>query len=99
VSDAAFDGPVFVFTGELLGVGDGFRMRCAIGITLNGDGRHGNDRRIDKSLFHIVIFRLALSEIEPPAVIMDCNGDVIRIFERCRASVERGVIEVPFRRG
>src|SRR5262249_11377762 len=56
------------------------------------------DRRFSKPLFHIIIFCLAVGEIEPPTIIVDCNGDVIRILERSRTAVERGVIEVPFRR-
>ena len=51
-----------------------------------------------KPLFEIVVFRLAFSQSDPPAVIMDHDGDVIRVVEGRRGAIERGIIEVPFRR-
>src|SRR5437762_5687707 len=74
-------------------------MWCTIGIALERNSGHGDDRTLRKSLFQIVILRLAFSEAEPPAIIVDHDGDVIRIIERCRAAVECGVIEFPLRRG
>src|SRR5208282_578907 len=41
----------------------------------------------------------AFSQAEPPAVVMDHDGDVVRIVEGRRAAIERGVVELPFRRG
>ena len=49
-------------------------------------------------LFQIVIFRLAFGQAEPPAVIVDHDGDVIRVVEGRRAAIERGIVEVPLRR-
>jgi hypothetical protein len=46
----------------------------------------------------MIVFRLAFSKSEPPAVIVDCNRDVIRIVEGGGAAVEGDVIEVPFGR-
>src|SRR5580700_10499158 len=43
VPDAARDGPVRIFAGELLGVGAGLRMRRAVGVAFHGDGGHGDD--------------------------------------------------------
>ena len=51
-----------------------------------------------KPLFQIVVFRLAFGQTEPPAVVVDDDGDVIRIVEGRRAAIERGVVEVPLRR-
>ena len=98
VPDAALDDPVRIFAGEFLGIGAGVRVWCAIGITFKGDGGHGDDRTFGKPLFQIVIFRLAFSQAEPPAVIMDHDGDVIRVVEGRRAAIERGIVEVPLRR-
>jgi hypothetical protein len=42
-----------------------------IGITFNGNGRHGDDWAFGKPLFQIVIFRVAFSQVEAPAIIMD----------------------------
>ena len=73
-------------------------MRCAVGIAFKGNGGHGDNRAFGKPLFQIVIFRLTFGEAEPPAVIMDRDGDVIGIVEGGGAAIERGVIEVPLRR-
>src|SRR5258708_26192284 len=49
-------------------------------------------------LFHILIFRLAISQTKPPSVIVDDDADMIGIVEGCCATIKGGVIEVPFRR-
>src|SRR5713226_3829016 len=99
VPDAALDDPVRIFTREFLGIGTGVWMRRTIGITFKGNGGHGYDRTSGKPLLQIVIFRLAFSQCESPAIIMDHDADVIRIVEgRCTA-IEGCVIEIPFRRG
>ena len=46
---------------------------------------HGDDRTCGKPLFQIVIFRLAFSQAEPPAIIVDHDGDMIRVVEGRRA--------------
>src|ERR1700676_5213306 len=71
-------------------------MWCTIGITFKGNGRHGDDRAFGKPLFKNLIFRLAFSQTEPPAVIMDHDADMIRIVEGRCAALERGIVEVPF---
>ena len=79
--DAAFDDPVRIFAGEFLGIGAGIGVRCTVGIAFKGDGGHSDDRHFGKPLFQIVIFRLALSQAEPPAVIVDHDADVVRVVE------------------
>lgn len=49
------------------------------------------------SRFQIVVFCLALSEAEPPPVIVDHDTDVIGIVEGRSAALEGGIIELPFR--
>lgn len=95
---AALDRPVLVFAGEFLRVGAWIRVGRAIGVAFKGDRRHGDDRTFGKPLFQIVVFRLAFSEPEPPAVIVDHDGDVIGIVEGRCAAIERGIIEGPLRR-
>ena len=51
-----------------------------------------------KPLFQFVIFRFALGEADPPAVIVNHDSDMIGIVEGHGASIERGIIKVPFRR-
>ena len=97
MADAAGDEPMFIFPGEFFGVSAGVRVRGAIGITLEGDGRHRDDRECGKPLLQLVVFRLALSQAEPPAVVVDHDADVIRIVEGSGAAIECEIVEVPFR--
>ena len=73
-------------------------MWCAIGITFKRDGRHGDNRKFRKPLFKGVILRLAFGQADPPPVIVDHDADMVRIFKRRCATIECGVIEIPFRR-
>jgi len=54
-------------------------MGCPIRITFKGDRGYGNDRTRGKSLFQIVIFRLTFGDANPPAIVMDRDGDVVRV--------------------
>src|SRR5215469_10400908 len=94
--DTALDSPVLILALELFGIGAGGRVRRAISVTFESDGRHGNSRTLCQALFELVIFRLAFRQAEPPAIIMDYDTDVVRIVERLRGAVERGIVEVPF---
>src|SRR5262249_60793671 len=73
-------------------------MRRAIGMAFEGDGGHGDDRSLGEPLFNLVVLRLPFSQSKPPAIIMNRDGDVIRVLERRRAAIKGGVIEIPFRR-
>jgi hypothetical protein len=53
-------------------------------------------RTFGKTLFSIVISRLACRQAKPSAVIVDHDGDLIRIAEGSRAAIGRGSIEVSF---
>ena len=99
VSDAAVDRPVLVLAGEFPDVGARIRMWRAVGITLKRDGWHGDDGKLGKLLFEIVMLRLAFGQAEPPAIVVDHDRDMIGIFEGRSAAVKGGVVEVPSRRG
>src|ERR1044072_1428277 len=73
-------------------------MRCAVGITFEGNGGDGDAWKCGEPFFQVLVLRLAFSESEPPTIIMNHDADVIRIVERCCAPLERGIIELPFRR-
>ena len=73
-------------------------MQGPIGVTFKGNGGHGDGRKFRKPLFQIVIFRLTLSESDPPVIVMDDDRDVIRIVEGQCAAIERRVVELPLRR-
>src|SRR5918995_4391496 len=99
VPDAARDVPVLVLAGKPLRIGTGMRVRSAVRIAFERDGRHPDGGESGEPSFQIVVLRLAFSESEPPTVVMDHDADVIRVIESGRAAIERGVIELPLRRG
>src|SRR5204863_4307082 len=59
VPDPAGNQPVFILARKFFRVSGRLWMRCAIGITLQGDSRHTDDRCGGEALFEIVILRLA----------------------------------------
>src|SRR6202453_2603882 len=61
--------------------------------------RYCDDGPLSEFLFQIVVFPLAVGEVEPPAVIVDHDGYVVRVVEGRRAAVEGRLVEVPFGRG
>src|SRR5215472_15866898 len=87
-----------VLARKFLGVRTGVRVWCAIDVTFQGDGRHGDGRSLGELLFYIIIFGLACSQAEPPAVIVNHNAHMIRIVERRRCTLECRVIERPLGR-
>ena len=52
------DDPVRILARELVGVGAGFRVGCAIGVPPQYDGGHGDDGAFRKSLFQCIESRL-----------------------------------------
>ena len=98
VPNATLDEPVLVPAREFVRVRAGFQVRCAIGITFERNSRDGDDGALRERLFKLGIFRLTLSQAEPPAVIVDDDVDVIRIIEGRGAAVERGVVKLPLGR-
>ena len=73
-------------------------MRRAIGIPFKGNRGDGDDRGFGKPLFQFVVFRLALGQALPPAIIVNHDCDMIRIVEGRCAAIERGIVKVPLRR-
>src|SRR5260370_34033061 len=65
-------------------------------ISLKSNAGSCDVRTFSEPLFQLVIFRLAFSQSEPPAIIMDHDADMIRIVEGRCAAIERGIVEVPF---
>lgn len=96
VTNAAFDEPVRIFTREFTSVGASVGVWCTIGVSFHGNCWHSDDRRFGKPLFQIVIFWFALSQVESPTVIMNCDADVVWVLKSRCAAVESGIIEVPF---
>ena len=99
VPDIALNDPVLVFARKFPGVGAAVRVWCTVGIAFKSYGRYGDERPLGKPLLQVIIFRLAFSQAEPPAVVVDDDVDVVRVLEGCRRPIERCVVEVPLRRG
>ena len=67
-------------------------MWCPVGIPFKRDRGDGDDRCCSKSLFQIVVLPFAVSQAKPPPTIMDHDGDVVRVGERCRRASKCGII-------
>src|SRR5262245_62151478 len=80
VAYAPVDGTVRVLAGELGRVRAGIGVWRSVGIALEGNGGHGDDRRFGQSLFQIVVLRLAFGQALPPAVVVDDDGDVVGVI-------------------
>jgi len=74
-------------------------MGRTVGVALERDGGHGDDRTTGEPFLELVVFSLAFGQPQPPAIVMKSDGDVIRVVEGRCAAIEGGVVEVPLRRG
>jgi hypothetical protein len=68
-------------------------MRRAVGIALEGDGGNRDHRELGEPSFEAVVLRLAFDKTEPPTVVVNDDGDVVRIVEGRCAAIEGGVVE------
>ena len=98
MSNATVNESVRILTREFFGVGTGIRMRRTIGITFKSNRWDGYNRACRKSSFEVIIFPFTFSEAKTPAVIVNHDGNVIRILKSSRAAIKGRIIEVPFRR-
>jgi len=85
VPHAAGDEPVLIFSREFAAISRGFRMGRAVGVAFHSDRGYCDDGPLGEFLFQIVVFPLAVGEVEPPAVIVDHDGHVVRVVEGRRA--------------
>src|SRR5206468_10706181 len=73
-------------------------MGRTVGVTLERNGGHGDHRTFGESFLELVVFSLAFSQAQPPAIVVNRDRDVIRVVEGRRAAIEGDVVEVPLRR-
>src|SRR6185436_9481161 len=78
VTNAAFDEPMRVLACEPVGVGRALRVRRSIGVALERDRGHMDDRARAQSLLQLVELRLARGQAESPAIVVDHDADVVR---------------------
>src|SRR5262245_35521708 len=74
-------------------------MWSAVRVAFKRDRGHGNVWELGEPSLERVLLRLAVGEPEAPPIVVNRNGDVIRIVEGSRRPIERSVIEIPLRRG
>jgi hypothetical protein len=98
VSDAAADQAMRVFACEFLRVGTAIGMRRAVAIALKCDSGDSDRRRLSKPFFKIVVFGFAIRKAHAPAIIVDHDANMVRVFEGRCCAIERSIVEVPFRR-
>src|SRR5262249_50083653 len=80
VADAGED-PVRVLAGVLLRVRGAVRERF-VEVAADGHGGNGDLRSLEEPLLQRVVAALVVGEAEAPAVIVDDDGDVVRVRER-----------------
>src|SRR5215510_8111154 len=74
-------------------------MWSAVRVAFKRDRGHGYAWELGEPRLDRIVLRLSFGEPEAPPIVVDRNGDVIRIVEGSRRPIERGVIEIPLRRG
>jgi hypothetical protein len=84
VTDAAGELAVLVGAGEVLGVGGRLGMKRSISVAFERDGRNadggvGCELRLD-----LVVSGFTLCQLDPLAIAVDGNGDMVRVLERLR---------------
>ena len=83
---------------ELLLIGTSVRGG-PVEVAADGDRRHRDHGTFEQPRFQVAVLRLSFSEAQPPPVVVDDDVDVIGIVEGRGGALERGVVEVPLRRG
>src|SRR5262245_58365543 len=73
-------------------------MWSAVRVAFKRDRGHGNVWELGEPRLERIVLHLAFGEPEAPPIVVDRNGDVIRIVEGRRRPIERGVVEIPLRR-
>ena len=53
------------------------RVRRAVGIAFKGDCRHGDGWSLKQVLFKVVVLRFSLSQVEPPAIVVNDDGEAV----------------------
>src|SRR5262249_10370867 len=74
-------------------------MRRAIGITFKRNRRNSDHWTLRQTPFKVLVLCLTLSQAEAPPVMVNHDLRMIRVVKRRGAALERGLIEVPLRRG
>src|SRR6516164_738817 len=97
VTHPTIDRAVRIISRKFLGVSGGFGVWCTIGIAFERDGGYRDVGPCRQVLLQILVPGLALGKSQPPAIIVNDDGDMIRIVESGRTALERSLIEVPFR--
>jgi hypothetical protein len=84
-----------VRAGEFFGIGTSVRGG-PVEVAADGDRRHPDHGTFEQPGFQVTVLRLALSEAQPPPVIVYDDVDVIGIGEECGGAVKRAVVEAHF---
>src|SRR5262245_50740049 len=74
-------------------------MRSAVRVAFKRYCGHGNVWELSEPRLERIVLCLTFGEAEAPPIVVDRNGDVIRIVEGSRRPIESGVVEIPLRRG
>src|SRR5271165_6793952 len=98
MANASFNKSVRIPAREFLGIGGGGWVRRTVCITFECNGGYSDKRPGSKSLFHFIVFRLALHQAEPPTVVVNHDADMVWVIEGGCTTLESGIVEIPLRR-
>ena len=73
-------------------------MGRTVGVALEGDRGHGDDRGFGEPILQLGALGFALGQAQTPAVVVDDDVDVIRVLKRRRAAIKGGIVKAPLRR-
>src|SRR5262245_21782898 len=74
-------------------------MRSAVRVAFKCYCGHGNVWKLGEPRLERIVLRLAFGKPEAPPIVVDRNGNVVRIVEGSGRPIESGVVEIPLRRG
>ena len=74
------------------------RGHNAVGVAVQRDGGHGDDRQRRQPALDVGILRIAVGEAEAMTVAVDHDIDIVGIVVRHRRPLEARIVEMPVRR-
>src|SRR5512133_278461 len=73
-------------------------MGRTVGVALEGDRRHGDDRGFGEPILQLGVLGFAVGQPQTPPVVVDDDVEMIRVLKRRRAAIKGGIVKAPLRR-
>lgn len=99
MADAAGDVAMLVLAGKHAGINFGLRMRGGVLVAFECNCRGRDHRAVGKLFLECVEAGFPFDQVQPPAIVMDDDSDMVRVVESRGRAREDRVVELPGRRG